>query len=280
MLIEALRRHWPEYLAEAALLGAFMVAAATVTSLVEHPALLRDTLPSPLLRRLLIGLAMGLTAIALIYSPWGKQSGAHLNPSVSLAFYRLGRIERVDLLFYVCAQFAGAIAGIGLAAALLSGFIAAPEVNYVATLPGDAGPVAAFAGEAAISFVLMTVVLAASNTPRLARFTGVFAGCLVATCITVEAPLSGMSMNPARSFGPTLFTGAWTVLWIYVTAPLAGMLAAAHAFQWVRGGRPAICAKLHHQNGRRCIFRCGYAAEAAAAPRSETTRWQSTAATT
>jgi aquaporin Z len=280
MLIGTLRRHWPEYLMEAALLGAFMVVAAAVTALVEHPAILRDALPSALVRRLLTGLAMGLTAIALIYSPWGKQSGAHLNPSVTLAFYRLGRIEPVDLLFYLCAQFAGASAGIGVAATLLPVLVAAPEVNYVATLPGEAGPWAAFAGEAAISFVLMTVVLAASNTPHLARFTGVFAGCLVATYITIEAPLSGMSMNPARSFGPTLFTGAWAVLWIYVTAPLAGMLAAAHGFQWIRRGRPAICAKLHHQNGRRCIFRCGYAAQAAAASRSERTRWQSTAATT
>src|SRR5215831_10723337 len=86
---DSLRQHWPEYLMEAAGLGIFMVSAAVVTTLFEYPkSPVHDVLPDPMFRRVLIGIAMGLTAIGIIYSPWGKQSGAHLNPAVTLTFFR------------------------------------------------------------------------------------------------------------------------------------------------------------------------------------------------
>jgi aquaporin Z len=88
-------------------------------------------------------------------------------------------------------------------------------------------------------------------------YTGMCAGLLVATYITVEAPVSGMSMNPARSFGSAFFAGNWTALWIYFTAPVLGMLAAAQLYLARRGPQGVACAKLHHQNPKRCIF-CEY----------------------
>src|SRR5215467_4160317 len=104
----AATKHWPEYLIEAACLGLFMVSACSFTVLLEHPAsAIRQRLSSALVRRLLGGIAMGVTAVALIYSPWGKQSGAHLNPSVTLTFLRLGKVEPWDAGFYVVAQFIG-----------------------------------------------------------------------------------------------------------------------------------------------------------------------------
>jgi aquaporin Z len=112
----------------------------------------------------------------------------------------------------------------------------------------------AFLAELLISFVLMTVVLTVSNTQRLARFTGLFAGALVATYISLEAPLSGMSMNPARTFSSALSAHLWTALWIYFTAPPLGMLLAAQVRLWTRGQHGIHCAKLHHQNDKRCIF--------------------------
>jgi aquaporin Z len=115
----------------------------------------------------------------------------------------------------------------------------------------------AFVAEAVISGILMTVVLTASNRAKLARFTGLFAGLLVATFITFEAPLSGMSMNPARTVGSGFWAQDWTALWIYFTAPPLGMLAAAEIYLRRRGGSGVFCAKLHHQNDKRCIF-CEY----------------------
>jgi len=88
---------WPEYSIEAALLALFMIPACTCTVIFELPSSpVRQAIPSAFLRRALTGIAMGLTAIALIYSPWGQRSGAHINPSVTLTFYRLGKIQMMD----------------------------------------------------------------------------------------------------------------------------------------------------------------------------------------
>jgi len=255
----ALRRHWPEYLIEAFLLGAFMVSALGCTVLLEHPASpVHAALPDPTLRRALMGLAMGSTAITLVLSPWGQRSGAHFNPALTLSFFRLGKIEPADALGYVAAQFVGGALGVVVIAALLGSRVADPQVNYAATLPGMAGVATAFGAELAISFVTMLTVLTVSNHARLARFTPLFVGALVAAWITIEAPLSGMSMNPARSFASAASAGHFSSLWLYFTAPPLGMLLAAEVFVRVRGSRAVHCAKLHHQNAQRCIFRCGY----------------------
>ena len=142
---------------------------------------------------------------------------------------------------------------------LLRSYIADPTVHYVVTVPGSPGAGVAFVAEVVISLVLMSVVLRMSNNPRLHRFTGLCAGLLVATYITLEAPLSGMSMNPARTFGSALSAQVWTVLWLYFLAPPLGMLLAAELYVRRHGAQRVRCAKLHHHNTRRCIFHCGYA---------------------
>jgi aquaporin Z len=251
----AIGRHWPEYLMEAVELGAFMLSACAFTTLLYHPASpARHAVPDPTARRVLIGLAMAATAVAIIYSPWGKRSGAHFNPSLTLTFLRLDRVAPPDAFFYVLAHFAGAVLGVLAAAAVLGERLADAAVNYAVTVPGPRGPGVAFAAETVISFGLMTVVLVVSNTPRLARLTGVFAALLVALWISVEAPLSGMSMNPARTLGSAVPAGQWTALWVYFTAPPLGMLLAAEVYVRARGARAVFCAKLHHQNPTRCIF--------------------------
>jgi hypothetical protein len=114
---DAFAKHWPEYLMEAAGLGLFMISAGSFAILLFHPAsAVAQAIPSSLAGRLLMGCAMGLTAIGLIYSPWGKQSGAHFNPAVTLSFLRLGKIAAPDALFYVVAHFVGGVAGILLVA--------------------------------------------------------------------------------------------------------------------------------------------------------------------
>ena len=246
---------------EAAGLGMFMISAGTFGTILEYPGSpAHQAIADPFLRRILMGTAMGLTAIGIIYSPWGKQSGAHINPSVTLTFFRLGKIEPWDALFYIAAQFAGGVAGVLLVALILGHPFANPPVTYVTTLPGSGGPAIAFLAEVAISFVLMFAVLVTTNIESLARHTGLFAGALVAIYIIAEAPISGMSMNPARTFGSALPAQLWESLWIYFTAPLLGMLLASEVYLRVRGAHRVFCAKLHHHNDKRCIFRCGYSA--------------------
>jgi len=256
----ALRNHWPEYLMEAACLGLFMLSACSFTVLLQHPgSRFRQDISSPFVRRILTGIAMGLTAIALIYSPWGKQSGAHLNPSVTLSFFRLGKLEPWDAIYYVVAQFIGGVLGVLVSAILWGEAIAHENVRYAATLPGRSTGTA-FIAELLISFVMMSMVLNVSNSPHIARFTGVIAGALVATYITLESPLSGMSMSPARSFASAFPGRIWNSLWVYFTAPPLGMLLAAEVYLRLRGKHAVFCAKLHHDNDKRCIFRCNYKA--------------------
>jgi aquaporin Z len=251
-------QHWPEYLIEAWALGTFMVSAAVFTAVLYHPSSpVSAAISDELVRRGLIGLAMGSTAVAIIYSPWGQRSGAHMNPAVTLTFFRLGKVARPDLAWYVGAQFIGALAGIGVVAAALRGIVSDPSVNYITTVPGPPGVLVAFLAEAAMSFMLMLTVLTVSNHPRWARFTGACAGLLVWIYITVEAPLSGMSMNPARSFGSALLARDFQGLWIYFTAPPLGMLVAAELFARRFGLHRVVCAKLHHPAGGPCIFGCG-----------------------
>jgi aquaporin Z len=256
----ALASHWPEYLLEALGLGLFMLSACAFTVLLEHPSsAARQALDDGLLRRLLIGIAMGLTAIALIYSPIGRRSGAHMNPAVTFTFWRLGRVQTWDAVFYVVFQFLGGLVGVLLAAwALGRMLIADAAVNYAVTVSGMAGRWAAFAAELAISCGLMLVVLLASNRPALNRYTGLLAGVLIAGYITFEAPLSGMSMNPARSLASALPARAWADLWIYFVAPPLGMLLAAELYLLWRGQQSVLCCKLHHENDARCIFKCRY----------------------
>ena len=228
---------------EGALLGLFMISACAFTTLLEHPASpVRRALPMDWERRVLIGLAMACTALSIFYSPWGKRSGAHINPSTTLTFYRLGKIGGHDALWYAAAQFGGAIVGVGVAVALFGMAVMDPAVRYVVTLPGQYGAGVAFIAECTIAFLLMTVVLAVSSSPRWQRYTGLCAATLVFVYISLEAPLSGMSMNPARSLGPALVGHEFTALWVYFLAPPIGMLVAAQLHLAVFGQRDALCA--------------------------------------
>ncbi len=257
-MIQTLRFHWPEYLMEAALLGLFMISAGVFTTLLEYPhSPVHLAIGSPLIRRALIGVAMGLTAVALIYSPWGQQSGAHFNPAVTLTFLRLKKVAFWDAAFYIIAQLVGGLIGVLLVLAILGDSFAQPPVSYAATVPGPAGVTIAFLAETAISFGLMLMVLYSINIARLSRYTGLLAGLFVAVYITVEAPLSGMSMNPARTIASALPGAVWTALWIYITAPVLGMLLAVDVYRTMRRQTKVHCAKLNHHTTRRCIF-CGY----------------------
>ena len=239
-------------------LGAFMVAAGVAVVLMESPdSYLRGLVTDPDLRRTLIGLAMGLTAVGIIYSPWGRQSGAHINPAVTLTFLRLGKIAKWDALFYVLAQFIGSTLGVLLALLLFHDRFALSPVAYVQTLPGPAGSWVAFTAEFLISLLLMLTVLVFMNAKQLARLTGLAAGVLVAVFIIIEAPLSGMSMNPARSFASAAPAGHWAFTWIYFTAPLLGMLLAVELYHLMHCSTAHMCAKLDHSGDRRCIH-CGY----------------------
>lgn len=243
---------------EAWCLGTFMVSACFFGVALFYPGSPATAALSFGVRNLLMGVAMGSTAIAIICSPWGKRSGAHFNPAVTLTFLRLGKIERADALFYIAAHFVGGVAGVLLSWLVLGDLLADSTVNFVVTVPGNYGTGVAFLAETVIAFIQMSMVLFASNSVRFARLTPYLAGSLVATYITLESPLSGMSMNPARTFASAAVANVWTSWWIYLLAPLVAMLLAGEVFVRVRGLRAVLCAKLNHFGRARCIFKCEF----------------------
>jgi len=247
-------RHWREYACEAWGLALFMVSACAFGVLLFHPGSpVVAAIPSPLARRALMGLAMATTALVNIYSPWGRRSGSHLNPAVTLTFLQLGKVDPRDAAWYVLSQFSGGVIGALVAALFLHRWIMHPSVAYVVTEPGSYGTAVAFMAEVVIAAGLMVTVLAVSSHVRWQRYTGVAAAVLIAMYITFESPISGMSMNPARTLGSALPARHWHALWLYFIAPPAGMLLGA-AIHLRASRRADFCAKLDHDPRVPCIF--------------------------
>lgn len=230
-MIDTFKRNWQSYLIEAWTLGMLMGAICLFVILMEHPGIgLNQKIPSSFLRRLLIGFGVGSTVCLIIYSKWGTKSGAHMNPAFTLANYQLNRISLTDAVFYIVFQCLGAVFFVYLLKWLAFAFIAHPTVTYAATVPGHRGIVVAFVAEAILAFILFGTVLIVSNS-KLAAYTGYAVGFLVFLFIAFEAPLSGMSINPARSLGSAVPSNTWTSFWVYLVAPVGGMQLAAYLYR-------------------------------------------------
>lgn len=163
-----------------------------------------------------IALTFGLVVMAMIYA-FGDISGAHLNPAVSTAFALAGRLPRKELVPYVAAQIFGAIS-----ASVLHRLLFAKSVGLGATIPAGADW-QSFVLEMTLTFMLMLVILAVSSGPKEK---GLMAGIAIGGVVALEAmfagPVSGASMNPARSLAPALVSGQLGSLWVYLLAPTIG----------------------------------------------------------
>jgi aquaporin Z len=223
----AFSNHWRLYVYEGVELALFMISACICTVvLFHHGYAAMRMLPNSVLRRVLMGIAMGTTAVLIIHSPMGKSSGAHFNPAITLTYLRLRKIALCD------------------------------DVAYAVTIPGKYGAGVAFGAELFMAALLMGVVLFTSNRPRLARYTSYSVGILIALYILLFAPVSGFSINPARTVGSAVFANIWTAGWVYFTAPLIGMMGAAEAYLRSYGPDRILCAKLHPAPDYSCPFRC------------------------
>ena len=242
---------------DGALLGLFMVSACLSVALLEYPTSpLHQLISSDFVRRAVIGVAMGLTALCLIYSPWGKRSGAFMNPAMTICFLRLGKLELKDALGYILAQFLGGTLGVAACALSFKRWVSHPAVNYVVTAPGPAGVPVAWFAELGISFLMLSVVMTVNRVPSLAPRTGFFAAVLVALFITFEAPLSGMSLNPARSFASSLIAHSWAGFWVYLSAPISGMLLGVELQRRLETRHARLCGKLNHSETDACFVQC------------------------
>jgi aquaporin Z len=255
--MNSLRKNWKVYSMEAVCLGLFMMSASFFGTILEYPgSVVRQSLPNDLVRLVLMGLAMGLTATGIIYSPMGKLSGAHMNPAVTFTFYKLNKIKGIDAIFYSLFQCIGGIVAMILMRLLLGVYLADSHVNYVITAPGRFGALIAFFTEVLIAFGMMTMVLVTTSNRNLSKYTGGIAGLMVTCYVIVSGPISGFSMNPARTIASAIPAMQYPSFWIYLTAPFIGMFSAAVLYKYFRG--VVHCAKLYHSKFYTCIFYCGY----------------------
>lgn len=256
-MVESLKRNWRIYSMEAACLGIFMASASFFGTLLEYPdSIVHQVLPNGFFRLCLMGVAMGLTALAINYSPMGRLSGAHMNPALTFIFFWLGKIKRNDAIFYSIFQCVGGIGAVTLMSLLIGNPFHDSHVNYVITEPGKLGVGAAFIIEVFIAFCMMTMVLTTSNHPKLKNYTGAIAGFFVMCFVILSGPISGFSMNPARTLASAVPSGMYPSFWIYMTAPFIGFGIAAFIYKSLHG--KVMCAKMHHSDHYRCIFNCGY----------------------
>jgi aquaporin Z len=212
-------------------------------------------LPDPALRRLLTGFLFGATGALIALSPLGRESGAHLNPVVTLGFRLLGKLRSADAAGYVAAQLAGAIVG---AAPLLLWGPLGRSVSFGATTPGSGyGEGWALAGEVATTFGLIAGLFLFVRHRRLRRFTPAMFPLLYAFMVLVEGPVSGTSTNPARSLGPAVISGVWGGWWIYWVGPLLGMLLGVLVFRmtWLRRAEIEVAKLYHFEHDRYGVFR-------------------------
>jgi aquaporin Z len=259
--------HWPEYGAEflgTACLVFFGLSAVVFDFAPDLP--MSHWIPSASTRLLINGLLFAGSGSLVALSPLGRLSGAHINPSVSLAFWLGGKMRLCDFAAYVVAQMLGGMAG---ALALVFAWRGhAASVRNGMTLPGDGWPLwIVFDCEVFLTGLLVFLIFVFVSSHRLLRFTPLMNWLVVATMVWLEAPISGTSLNPARSFGPALMTGVWTAQWLYFVAPpLGGMLGLAAFHLFMPAWRCLVSGKLVHAPNYRSIFTPGQVRPGSAKP--------------
>lgn len=203
--------------------------------------------------RLLVTGALVASVIAVVSaSPLGRLSGAHLNPAVTVAFGVLGMVPRRDLVGYVVAQLAGALAGAaafrvawGSVAASVEGGVTHPSIAVAG----------AIGLEAAMTAALLAVIFACASRERWAPWTPLAIWPVLTVMVAAAGPLTGASLNPARSAGPAVAAGDLADLWVYVAGPLLGAAALAGAWRALPPARHPFTAKLCHDQRYATAFR-------------------------
>ena len=258
-LAESIRTHWIEYLMEGMEIGGLMLSICFFGTLLyssmsplSHLALSRGVSSA------LMGISIALTTLMIIRSPFGRRSGAHFNPAITLSYFWLGRVRRWDALCYVVAQFVGGFVGVLVAHEILGVRLSEISVRYLVTVPGSHGEGIAFLFELILSGLLMGTVLYASNHRFLAPYSPIFVALFTVFCYVASSSISGFSANPARTFSSALFAWIWQGIWIYFIGPCLGMLIAAATYIAMVGRDRVYCAKVFHDRYSICPFPCHF----------------------
>ena len=244
--------HWREWLAEFVGTGLLIVGGlGAVTLDFGSHSPIAPLLPSHSLRLLLTGALFAGTGSLIAVSPLGRVSGAHINPAVSLAFWLSGKMHHHDVVVYVAAQCVGAFLGVMV---LRLGWSDFATVGYGVTQPGlSMSPFEALLIEVAMTAGLVVTILLFVSSMGTARWTPLAVWVVVTLLVWQGAPLTGTSLNPARSLAPALAAWQLSNLWIYLVGPMAGSIVATAIVVAGIRLRPAT-AKLFHDPAYANIF--------------------------
>ncbi len=190
-------------------------------------SIIKEWVPGAATRRYITGFLFGCIGCAITLSRIGKVSGAHINPTVSFAFYLKGRMSFRHMLYYIISQSAGGIVG---ALPLLLWKSRGAGIHYAATVPGNEGIAAAFSGELITSFCLVAGIFFFTGHRYLRKFTPFMIPFLFCIMVGIEGEISGTSTNAARSLGPAVISFTWKDHWIYWMAPFCGAALAVLLF--------------------------------------------------
>ena len=248
-MLAAFKNNWKLYLMEALGLAIFMVSACFFSAMLFSPnSSWYHLFPNDMVRNIVMGPMMGLTALFIFYSPVTAPSGAHINPAVTVTFLRLGKISKENAAFYMLFQFIGGTVAVFGMQWLMGSTLSGAPVNSAVTVPGKTGVVNAAITEFFIGFIMISMVLFTSVSKQLKKHTRKFAACLVCCYVIFAGPVSGFGMNPARSFASAFPSGIYTAFWIYMLIPFAGMLAAAEFFVSIRAVKRKCRLRIVHKN--------------------------------
>lgn len=252
----AFQKNRKHYLQEALGLAIFMVSACFFGAMLfSEKSPWHNLIPTETLRNVLMGVAMGSTALFIFYSPLTSPSGSQINPAVTLTFLRLDKMCRYDALFFIIAQFLGGTVAVFIMQWIMGSILTNAPVNSVTTVPGKSGTGWALVTEFIIAFITMSMVLFTSNHKKWKKYTRILVGCLVCTWVIVAGPVSGFGMNPARSFASAFPAGIWTAFWIYLLIPFAGMMLAVELYLLIE----RIKVNNHHPKEKVKTFRKNFA---------------------
>ncbi|MFE1521414.1 MIP/aquaporin family protein [[Kitasatospora] papulosa] len=222
--------------------------SAVAFSLSENSPL-GSLFPNEIMRRLIASVLFAAIATLIIYSPLGKISGGHINPAITITFTGLGKLSLFGAAAYVASQFTGAIAG--TAVAQIAWGRRLDDINAGSTRPEYGGVWFALAAEMLATSLMLWVIVSFVKRGRLAPYTPVAAGIVIAIVAFFSAPFYGASMNPARSLGPAIIGGVWGGLWVYFVAPSIAALVVVSLNRY----RIIPCAKLIHDPAYSCPFK-------------------------
>jgi aquaporin Z len=247
---------WTLYLSE--LVGTALLLAVGLSIVILNfgsGSPVATLLPDAGLRRLITGFLFGTTGALIAISPVGKESGAHINPVVTLAFWLMGKLRGRHAVGYVLAQLCGATLG---SLPLLAWGAMGQSVHFGATLPGSGySAAAAILGEIATTFALILGLFLFVRHPKIRPFTPMLFPFLYAFMVWLEAPVSGTSTNPARSLGPAVVSGDWSDWWVYWIGPALGTIVAVGFYKrsWLRHLEIEVAKLYHFEHDPHGVFR-------------------------